>query len=473
MSKPTEWLKRAFGRASAHQANAAPAGASITSAERTALLGSSSLQTTGSAFSTALKMAVPYWTQSAMPERMLAWSMFAGMVATTMWSVGLLAQFSTWQGDMYRIFGGVFTAASGIDPFIKESGKLVQEATVVEHLKKFPDLLADFGIILAKFSVASGLSFAFTNYIGMRWRQWETVRTIEKYSGNSAYNRLPMIYGNPAKNPEEIIQGVVGSYTGTMVRLVDNTISAGLLLGTFGPLLYNIGNLDLQQTGKTVGMLMGDPGGYDWPDIKLEGYLFWIASGWALVGTGLIQKITSRLADLDREQKLREAELRANIRDGHDNSASIDLSSGIVVQKDIIIQSLSGVFDNAKKLIMKQKQYTIAKAFYGNSSVPLPYFASIPMVLAWKVKDLGGLREIAYNFGQVDNALSMPINNLDLLMLQKANVLLLSDMNNAIDISNRDLMVRDVLQRFPDFSVADILKLPVSNSAPPPPPILM
>ncbi len=468
MSKLSERLKKVFGKASADEPINGP---SITKAERAALMSSSSLATTRNTLRTAMKMAIPYWAQSEMKERAIAWGMAAGMVATTMWSVDLLAQFSAWQGDMYRIFGGIFTAATGMPTALRESGEVAQNPAVIDELKKFPALLGDFGMILAKFSVASGMAFAFTNYIGLRWRVWETNRMLDRYTDNAAFNRLPMIYGNPSKNPEEIIQGVVQSYTGTMVRLVDNTISAGLLLGTFAPLLWNIGDLDLKMAGKTVGYLTGEPDGYEWPDITINGYLFWIASGWALLGTGIIQKITNKLSDLDRDQKLREAELRSDIRRIHDNSESIDLNGGIKVEKDILKQTFSAVVANAKKLIMKQKQYTIAKSFYGNSSIPVPYIASLPMVLAWKVKDLGALREIAYNFGQVDNALSMPINNLDLLMLQKANVHLLSDMNDAIDISNRDLLARDVLQRFPDMPAAEILKLPTRENPLPPAPM--
>lgn len=423
MKNIKERLAKAFGRASAPVYKddlIEPSSAPI----RPELLGSTSLSTANNTLRSTFKLITPYWTQSSNREKMIAWPMLIGAVGATVWQVDILVQFSEWQGNFFDLFqAAISTAAKNKDMALSDPTQFAD--IMKDQFKTLPSVVADFGIVVGKFMACVATSFSLAQFTALRWRTWMTEKYNSDWLSNNAFYRLPTLYGN-AENPDQRIQEDIHKFTGGVMSLATDAVGSVLSLATFSTLLWKMsGDFNLATLGG--------------PEVVIPGVMFWIAAGYAGLWTGVTHAIGRPLVNLDRQQQMREAFFRSDLKRISENAESIALNGGAEEEKKILKNSFNTVIQNAQSIIMKRKQLVLSRALYGNMSIVVPYTAASPMIIAGKVATFGALQKTAYYFGQVQSSFSWFIDNYQSLADLSATSIRLASLTDGIKQSNQDI----------------------------------
>lgn len=416
-------LAKVFGRASAPVYKddlIEPSSAPI----RPELLGSTSLSTANNTLRSTFKLITPYWTQSSTREKMIAWPMLIGAVGATIWQVDILVQFSEWQGNFFDLFqAAISTAAKNKDMALSDPSQFAD--IMKDQFKTLPSVVADFGIVVGKFMACVATSFSLAQFTALRWRTWMTEKYNNEWLSNNAFYRLPTLYGN-AENPDQRIQEDINKFTGGVMSLATDAVGSVLSLATFSTLLWKMsGDFNLATIGG--------------PEVVIPGVMFWIAAGYAGLWTGVTHAIGRPLVNLDRQQQMREAFFRSDLKRISENAESIALNGGAEEEKKILKNSFNTVMQNAQSIIMKRKQLVLSRALYGNMSIVVPYTAASPMIIAGKVATFGALQKTAYYFGQVQSSFSWFIDNYQSLADLSATSIRLASLTDGIKQSNQDI----------------------------------
>ncbi len=424
MKNIKERLARVFGRASAptHKDDLMEPSTVPTRPE---LLGTTSLSTAHSGMRSALKLITPYWTKSSAKEKMIAWPMLAGAIGATVWQVDILVQFSQWQGEFFDLFQNIFATMAQNKELLKSPAELAALPEMAAHKAKLLPAVQDFGLVVGKFMTSVALSFSLSQFTALRWRAWMTEQYNNDWLSNNAFYRLPTMYGN-AENPDQRIQEDINKFTGGTMSLATDAVGSVLGLATFSTLLWNMsGNFNLASIGG--------------PEMVIPGFMFWMAAGYAATWTAVTHAIGRPLVSLDRQQQMREAFFRSDLKRVSENAESIALNGGADVEKVILKKSFNTVMENAKDIIIKRKQLVLSRALYGNMSIVVPYTAATPLIFAGKIATFGALQKTSYYFGQVQSSFSWFIDNYQSLADLGATTIRLSSLTDAINQSNADL----------------------------------
>jgi putative ATP-binding cassette transporter len=429
MKNIKERLAKVFGRASAPVYKddlIEPSTAPI----RPELLGSTSLSTANNTLRSTFKLITPYWTQSSNREKMIAWPMLIGAIGATIWQVDILVQFSEWQGNFFDLFQTAITAAAqNKDMALSDPAQFAD--IMKEQFKTLPSVVGDFGLVVGKFMASVAMSFSLAQFTALRWRTWMTEKYNNEWLSNNAFYRLPTLYGN-AENPDQRIQEDINKFTGGVMSLATDAVGSVLSLATFSTLLWKMsGDFNLATIGG--------------PEFVIPGVMFWIAAGYAGLWTGVTHAIGRPLVNLDRQQQMREAFFRSDLKRISENAESIALNGGAEEEKKILKNSFNTVMQNAQSIIMKRKQLVLSRALYGNMSIVVPYTAASPMIIAGKVATFGALQKTAYYFGQVQSSFSWFIDNYQSLADLSATSIRLASLTDGIQQSNKDITEKQKL----------------------------
>jgi putative ATP-binding cassette transporter len=396
-----------------------------TAATRPELLGTTSLSTANNGLRAVLKLVAPYWTKSSTKEKLIAWPMLLGAVGATVWQVDILVQFSQWQGGFFDLFQNIFETMKNNKALLADPEQLAQVPELIAHKAKIMPAVKDFGVIVGKFMASVALSFSLAQFTALRWRKWMTDQYNNDWLSKNAFYRLPSMYGN-VENPDQRIQEDINKFTGGTMSLATDAVGSVLGLVTFSTLLWNMsGSFNIAALGG--------------PDMVIPGFMFWLAAGYAAAWTGITHAMGKPLVNLDRQQQMREAFFRSDLKRVSENAESIALNGGAEVEKEILKKSFNNVMINAKDIIMKRKQLVLSRALYGNLSIVVPYTAATPMIWTGKISTFGALQQTAYYFGQVQSSLSWFIDNYQSLADLGATTIRLSSLTSAIDQSNADI----------------------------------
>lgn len=425
MKNIRERLARVFGRASApaHKDDLMEASTIPTRPE---LLGTTGLSTAHNGLRSTLKLMAPYWLKADAREKMIAWPMLAGAIGAIVWQVDILVQFAQWQGAFFDLFQNAIAAAADNKELLKTDPEQFT-AKMLEQFSDLPEHVKDFGLIIAKFMTSVALSFSLKEFTSLRWRTWMTEKYNNDWLSNNAFYRLPAVYGE-SENPDQRIQEDINKFTSGVMSLATDAVGSALTLYTFSRLLWHTGDFNLAAVGG--------------PDMLIPGFMFWLAAGYAGGWTLVTHAIGRPLVTLDRQQQMREAFFRSDLKRVSENAESIALNGGADVEKAVLKKSFNNVMLNAKDIIIKRKQLILSRALYGNMSIVVPYTAATPMIVAGKVSSFGGLQKNAYYFGQVQSSFSWFIDNYQNLADLSATTIRLSGMTAAIDKSNTDLALK-------------------------------
>jgi putative ATP-binding cassette transporter len=224
----------------------------------------------------------------------------------------------------------------------------------------------------------------------LNWRRWLTNRYMDEWLQSKTYYRLEM-FGKDMDNPDQRISEDVSLFVTRTLSFFIGIIKALCTLLSFVAILWQLsGPLSFQFMGRT------------W---TINGYMVWVAVGYAVIGTYLTHKVGHRLVGLNFVQQRYEADFRFSMMRMRENAESVAFYHGESHERKVFGERFKRLLDNFWKIVQKQKQLVWLNSGYSQIAIIFPFVVAIPRYLK-KELTLGGLMQVATAFGRVQESLS-------------------------------------------------------------------
>ena len=228
----------------------------------------------------------------------------------------------------------------------------------------------------------------------LRWRRWLTDHYLTHWLADRRFYRLR--FSGRVDNPDQRIAEDIRLF-------IDYTLSLGLgLLGTlamlasFSVLLWHL-----------AGSLTLPIGGVE---LTIPGYMFWVAVLYSGVGSGLAHLVGHPLIRLTNRQRSVEADFRFSLVRLREEAEGIALYGGEAQERGITLGRFQTLYDNVKRLILRNCQYLTFQLFVGQFANFFPLLVAAPRFFSGAIA-LGPLMQLTHAFWQVNTSLSWFITN--------------------------------------------------------------
>ena len=295
------------------------------------------------------------------------------------------------------------------------------------------------------------VEFVVQSMLIIRWRRWLTEHYVRRWLGGHTHYRMTLA-GNQTDNPDQRIAEDV------------NRFIAG---GTDGYGIYSYSILLISTVSSLVSfaiVLWGLSGNYAFPgtNVRVPGFLFWVALVYAAIGTLVTHLIGHRLAGLYFERQHREADFRFSLARLREYSEQVALLTGETAERSSLARRFGAVIVNYLAIVDKRKQLMAFTASYGQLSPIIPYVLTAPFFFAGKIQ-LGVMTQTATAFSRVEGALTFFIDYYTSLANFKSVLDRLASFDTAIESALALEAKAPALARVaaPGISIADLsLALP-------------
>lgn len=344
------------------------------------------------ALADAWALAVPFWRA---PGQGRAWSQLASVVALTLSAVWLNVRFSDWNNAFYN--------------------------TLQNHdLGAFWHQLGVFGLLAAVFIVVAVYRQYLQQLLFMRWRTWLTERLQQGWLRPGTAYRIGAGGSHRIDNPDQRIAEDARGFVSSTLDLGLGLLNASVTLLSFAGILWRLsGDLALPFSGGVV----------------MYGYMLWVALGYSLLGSWVVQRLGRPLVALNGEQQRVEADFRYALVQVREHAEAIALARGEAREGGRLRDRFGAVRANWAALIRTTKRLTWFSAGYGQLANVFPILAAAPRYFSGAIQ-LGGLMQTAQAFGQVQGALSWFIDAYPRLAEWRATVQRLTAFEGACDAFN-------------------------------------
>lgn len=303
-----------------------------------------------------------YWQSE---EKKKAFLLLGCIIALTLGVVYMLVLLNQWYNSFY----------TALQAYEKEK--------IYSELWRFCYLAAIY-IVLAVYS------YYLQQCLIINWRRWLTEKFIEVWMKNKTYYHLQM-FGRDTDNPDQRISEDVSMFVEMTLSISIGFLKSLCTLGSFAMILYNIsGPLNFSALGK------------EW---TLNGYMFWAAFAYAIVGTWVTHFVGKRLVSINFIQQRYEADFRFSMIRMRESAESVAFYSGEEQEKIVFKDRFKRLMDNFWELVTKKKQLVWINSAYSQAAVIFPFMVSIGRYLSKEIT-LGGLMQISSAFGRVQDSLS-------------------------------------------------------------------
>ena len=254
-----------------------------------------------------------------------------------------------------------------------------------------------FGIILLLIVLylAVVLPRSFLNQtLQLRWRRWVTDQYLTHWLADRIFYRLR--FSGKTDNPDQRISEDVRIFTEQTVFLAFGLLSSLVTLASFAAILWHLS-----------GSITVPIGGFE---ITIPGYMFWVAVLYSGGGSVLAHLVGRPLIRLSNRQQSVEADFRFSLVRLREEAESIALYGGEEQERGIALGRFRALYDNFKRLILRNCQYLTFQLFFGQFAALFPVLVASPRYFAGAI-EFGVLMQISNAFWQVNEALSWFINN--------------------------------------------------------------
>lgn len=252
----------------------------------------------------------------------------------------------------------------------------------------------------------------------LRWRQATSERMIDTWLSDRVHYRMGLQgeTDNPDQRIAEDINLLVAHSTDLLVSFVTNLAQvvafASVLWGLSGSQTFELG-------------------GRQW---HIEGYLFWLAVAYTVIGTLVTHALGRPLHTLNYARQQREAFFRADLLRKHDHAEQIALYGAEATEQRQLRKRFEAIAQNWRRLMGCERNLAFFTVGYDRVSNIIPVFAALPLFLAKSIT-LGGLMQIRTAFGAVQGSLSWFISAYTLLAEWSATVERLGQFQAAMERS--------------------------------------
>lgn len=286
------------------------------------------------------------------------------------------------------------------------------------NLPGFTDSLVMFCILATiHVVVAVHLSY-FQQMLSIRWRQWLTDHIMASWLEKGNYYRLQLT-DRQTDNPDQRIAEDIAQFVGSTLDLSLSILRDVAMLFTFLMVLWTLSTpLDFTLLGHAIHLP--------------QGYMVWLALGYAVAGTALTFLIGRPLVTLNFNQQRFEADFRYSLIRLRENAESVALYKGEQEEGKVLGLRFGHVVKNYFQLMRRQKKLGFFTLGYNQTAVIFPILVSAPSYFA-KAIQLGGVMQILNAFGKVQDSLSTLVNNFTALAQWKAVVDRLATFQQGMD----------------------------------------
>jgi vitamin B12/bleomycin/antimicrobial peptide transport system ATP-binding/permease protein len=269
------------------------------------------------------------------------------------------------------------------------------------------------------------VEFFVQNILVIRWRHWLTDHLVSRWLRSHNHYRISLVE-HQTDNPdqriaEDVFRFINGATDGANAGygiydfsiLLISTIST---LVSFSILLWNLSeNFALPGT-----------------DIKVPGFLFWVALIYAASGTVITHLIGRPLIRLYFERQHMEADFRFSLARLREYTEQVALLGGEGAERNMIGQRFGSLIANFLALVYRRMRVTAFRQGFGQISPIIPFVLTAPFYFAEKIQ-LGVMTQTAQAFGQVADALTVFVTYYTSLAGFKSVVDRLSSFDEAIE----------------------------------------
>jgi vitamin B12/bleomycin/antimicrobial peptide transport system ATP-binding/permease protein len=271
------------------------------------------------------------------------------------------------------------------------------------------------------------VEFVVQSMLVIRWRRWLTEYFASHWLGGHTHYGMTLV-SSEADNPDQRIAEDVN-------RFIDGgTDSFGGVAG-YGIYSYTIALISTLSSLVAFAVVLWSlsenftlPG----TDIRVPGFLFWVALVYATVGTLITHWIGRVLVGLFFEKQRVEANFRFSLARLREYSEQVALLAGEHVEQSALRGRFGAIIGNYLALIRRRKWLLAFIAFYGQISPIIPFIFAAPFYFAGTIQ-LGVMTQTASAFARVEGALNFFVNYYSSLASFKAVVDRLTSFTTAIE----------------------------------------
>ena len=388
------------------------------------------------------------WGNELVPSLMWILKYWAGAAVITLVVVILLARFTVWGRQYWRITGDYFKGRDSVRIWIWLAVLLLSviimvridvllsyfsndlytalqvafEATSANEpeirsdaIRGFWTALGIFGILATIYISMVMLDIYLTQRFIIRWRTWLTVRLTGAWLDDRAYYR-GRFTDTQTDNPDQRIQQDVDIFTtgvggtpntptnGTGSTLLFGAISSVTTVLAFIPILWN---LSFPVT------LFG---------VTLPKALFWVAFVYVFLANVVAIWIGRPLIRLSFRNEATNAAFRYALVRLRDAAEAVGFYRGEKTERGILRERFDGIITNYRGYVRKTLQFTGWNLAMSQAITPLPLAVQAQNLFSGKM-DFGDVTQSASAFSSITNSLSFFRNVYDSFAAYRASII--------------------------------------------------
>jgi putative ATP-binding cassette transporter len=235
--------------------------------------------------------------------------------------------------------------------------------------------------------------------LDLRWRRWLTGSFLTRYLSVRTYYHLE-VFRRGQDNPDQRIADDLSLFAQNASSLFTGVLSAAANLVAFLGLLWVL-------SAKVV---------LPWDGVEhhIPGFLVWVALVYAVGWTWVAARVANPLIRLNYDQQRYQADFRFSLMRLRENSEAVALYGGEAKERSTFDRRFDHVYDNYRRLILRQKRFNWFSAYFNQFAVILPFLAAASAYFA-KAVQLGFLMQVSSAFGNVQSAFAYLAQSYDTL----------------------------------------------------------
>ena len=396
------------------------------------------------------------WGNELVPSLLWILKAWAISAALTLIVLVLLARFTVWGRQYWRVTGGYFTGRSAVKLWVWlgvlllsvmisvrisvllsffsndlytslqvafEATSANEEVMRADAIRGFWNALIIFGILATIYISQVMLDIYLNQRFIIRWRTWLTDRLTGDWLGDRAYYR-GRFTDSQTDNPDQRIQADVDIFTtgtggspnsptvGTGSMLLFGAVSSVSTVVAFIPILWNL-SFDVTIFGVT-----------------LPKALFWVAFVYVFFATVVAFWIGRPLIRLSFRNELTNAAFRYALVRLRDAAEAVGFYRGETTERGLLRTRYDSIITNYRAYVRRTLQFTGWNLAMSQIITPLPLIVQAPNLFSGKM-DFGDVTQSASAFSNISDSLSFFRNAYDQFAAYRASIIRLHGLVEA------------------------------------------
>jgi putative ATP-binding cassette transporter len=396
------------------------------------------------------------WGNELVPSLLWILKAWAISAPLTLIVLVLLARFTVWGRQYWRVTGAYFTGRSAVKLWVWlgvlllsvmisvrisvllsyfsndlytslqvafEATSANEEVMRADAIRGFWNALIIFGILATIYISQVMLDIYLTQRFIIRWRTWLTDRLTGDWLGDRAYYR-GRFTDSQTDNPDQRIQADVDIFTtgtggspnsptvGTGAMLLFGAVSSVSTVVAFIPILWNL-SFDVTVFGVT-----------------LPKALFWVAFVYVFFATVVAFWIGRPLIRFSFRNELTNAAFRYALVRLRDAAEAVGFYRGESTERGLLRTRYDNIITNYRGYVRRTLQFTGWNLAMSQIITPLPLIVQAPNLFSGKM-DFGDVTQSASAFSNISDSLSFFRNAYDQFAAYRASIIRLHGLVEA------------------------------------------